>query len=350
MPFINSLKDKGLSKIIIAGESGNHCLETSFYEAFRELGHEVVLFDTKKAVQKYARPGKWGYKFHTFVPVDAWVKKANKDFVNVVKGIQPDLLVAFTGAEILPGTFAYIKTLFPVRIAWYWADPLLNLNRYILDSLPLTDMVASYSRNTLHVFEQMGVKKAAWLPFAGDKLAHYSPAAQRGSYEHDVSFIGSWRPEREEVLKNIHILFPHLRLKISGPYWQRCAYSPLKKLADSRPLFGKAFSSVVQRSFLNLNVMDDLNYPGVNMRFFEIPMAGGLELCSAAPEMENVFADREHLLYFSGKDRLAEQIEYAFAHKEEIERIKLNGQALLMQEHLYTHRASMLLNWLGGKA
>jgi spore maturation protein CgeB len=210
-------------------------------------------------------------------------------------------------------------------------------------------MVASYSRNTLNVFEQMGARSAVWLPFAGDRLAHYSPAAQRESYEYDVSFIGSWRPEREETLKNIHVLFPHLRLRISGPYWNRCSYTPLRKLADSRPLFGKAFSSAVQSSFLNLNVMDDLNYPGVNMRFFEIPMAGGLALCSAAPEMEKVFADREHLLYFSGKDRLAEQIEYAFTHRGEIEQIKLNGQALLMQEHLYIHRAFSLLDWLKEK-
>jgi len=334
-----------LSKIIIAGESGNHCLETSYCEAFRELGHEVLLFDTKKAVQQYARPGRWGYKFHTFVPVDAWIKKGNKDFVNSVRAFRPDIIVAFTGAEILAGTFAYIKIVLPVKILWYWADPLLNLNRYILDSLPLTSLIASYSNNTLGVFKQMGARETTWLPFAGDKDAHFEVAKINDTgYRYDLSFVGSWRPEREAVLKTIHQRFPGLRLKINGPYWQRCSYQPLRKLADPRPLFGKAFSDVVQSSFLNLNVMDDLNYPGVNMRFFEILMAGGLELCSAAPEMEDIFRNRQHILYFAGEDQLVEQINYSMAHKDEIERIKMLGQDLLLKDHLYIHRASTLLN------
>ena len=102
-------------RVLIAGETGNHCLEMSYYKAFLDAGHEVKLYDTKKAVKKYARLGKLGYRVHQFLPVDAWVRKANKEFTEDVKLFKPDLLIAFTGAEILPGSFAYIKSMEAAR-------------------------------------------------------------------------------------------------------------------------------------------------------------------------------------------------------------------------------------------
>src|SRR6188768_390607 len=130
-------------RIMIAGEVGNHCLEMSYYDAFAAAGYEVKLYDTKTAVKKFARGGKLGYRIHQFFPVESWLRKANKEFTEEVKLFKPDLLLAFTGAEILPGSFAYIKSILPVKIAFYWADPLPNLTRYIHQSLPLTDLLAS---------------------------------------------------------------------------------------------------------------------------------------------------------------------------------------------------------------
>ena len=229
-----------------------------------------------------------------------------------------------------------------MRIAWYWADPLPNLTRYIHQSLTLADLVASYSRSSLEVFSQMGARSTCWLPFAADTDAHFVQAAPREKYAYDISFIGSWRPEREDALRTIFENFPGLRFKISGPYWNRCGFSPIRKLASAKPVYGKLFAAIVQESFLTLNVIDRSNYPSVNMRFFEILASGGLELCSAGPEMEDVFIDREHLLYFDSPDSLVATVKYAFANKEKIETIKIAGQQLLKEKHLYSHRVASL--------
>jgi spore maturation protein CgeB len=331
-------------KILIAGETGNHCLEMSYYQACQRAGYNVQLFDTQRAVHKYARLGKFGRQLHRFFPVEAWLRKANKEFAEYVKSYKPDTIVLFTGAETLPGTIAYIKSILPVRIVWYWADPLPNLSRYIHQSLPLVDLVASYSRSSLKVFEQMGAARTLWLPFAGDKDAHYMPAAPRKDYSYDVSFVGSWRPEREAALQIIHENFPQLRLKVTGPYWNRAQYAPIKKMSETSPLYGKAFTEVIQSSRLNLNVMDNTNYPSVNMRFFEILTAGGTELCSAGPEMEDVFFPQQHLLYFSDAASLVEKVKFALANPEQIEDIKCKGQQLLLSGHLYEHRVQSLMS------
>jgi len=335
-------------RIMIAGETGNHCLEMSYHKAFLNAGFETRLYDTKKAVAHYIRGGRIGSKLHQFFPVEAWLRKANKDFTEQVKEFRPDILIAFTGAEILPGSFAYIKSILPVQIVWYWADPLPNLTRYIHQSLPLTDLVASYSRSSMNVFKQMGAKSTCWLPFAADTDAHFVQAAARGTYQYDISFVGSWRPEREEALKIIFENFPGMRFKVSGPYWNRCSFLPIRKLSSTRALYGNDFSAIVQDSFLNLNVIDRSNFPAVNMRFFEIIAAGGLELCSAGPEMEDVFTNKEHLLYFNNEESLVNTMKYAFANKEKMESIKLAGQRLLCSEHLYSHRINALISLLNG--
>jgi len=336
------------TRIFIAGETGNHCLEMSYYRAFLDAGHEVRLYDTTKAVKKQARLGRVGYRLHQFFPVEAWLKKANKEFTEEVKAFRPDILIAFSGAEILPGSFAYIKSILPTKIAWYWADPLPNLSRYLYLGLPLADLVASYSNSSLKAFSLMGAKATCWLPFAADTDAHFIKAAAREKYTYDISFIGSWRPEREEALKIIFENFPGLRFKISGPYWNRCNFLPLRKLASTQPVYGKLFSAIVQDSFLNLNVIDKSNFPAVNMRFFEIMAAGGLELCSAGPEMENTFIDKKHLLYFTRPEKLIEAVQYACNNREKIEAIKIAGQQLLRDEHLYSHRAAALQSFMMG--
>jgi spore maturation protein CgeB len=333
-------------KILIAGETTNHCLEMSYYEAFTALGHDVKLYNTKEAIQKYVKPGKWAYSLHQFFPVEAWIRKANKDFCTVALSFKPDILMLFTGAEILPGSFAFLKSILPVRIVWYWADPLPNLTRYIQSSLPLADLIFSYSKSSLRPFEAMGAIRTGWIPFAGDLSAHFVQATEKTEYTWDISFIGSWRPERERALQIIHQNFPTLRIRISGPYWRRCTYKPLKKIASGKPFYGKDFSEIVSRSFLSLNVIDETNYPAVNMRYFEILAAGGAEICSAAPEMEDLFKDRQQILYFSGKEQLISQIQYAFANKEKIEKMRLAAQELLMRENLYKHRALAILNML----
>lgn len=108
-----------------------------------------------------------------------------------------------------------------------------------------------------------------------------------------MTFIGGWRPEREAVLAGL----AGLDLKIWGPEWdRRCAGNAVVlKAWQGRPLVGTEFATAVAASKVNLNIIDPTNHPAANMRFFEIPVAGGLQVCSACPEMSGVFRDGEEI-------------------------------------------------------
>ena len=65
------------------------------------------------------------------------------------------------------------------------------------------------------------------------------------------------------------------------------------------------------------------------MRFFEIIAAGGLELCSAAPEMKDIFIHEKHLLYFKSHAELIEIVRNVIERKIHIQQIKKAGQELV---------------------
>jgi spore maturation protein CgeB len=332
------------TRVLILGETGNHCLEMSYEKAFKQLGCDVQIFDTKKEVQRFARFGVLGKKVHQFFPVQAWLRKANKKIAERAISFRPDIIIAFTGAEVLPGTFAFLKSIHPVRIVWYWADPLPNLSSYFLETMPMTDLAATYSNASIPVLKNLGLKNVIYLPFAADLDAHFMDARVKATpYKFDVSFVGSWREEREQVLARIVEDFPALQLGIFGPYWNRCKNDTLRRRASSKPLYGRDFAEVVQSSFLSLNVMDNTNYPAVNMRFFEIFAAGGNQLCGGGPEMREKFKDKEHLLYFDDFNELREKLAFAFENKEEVDNYRIKSQELVLKDHLYISRAT---EWL----
>ena len=82
------------------------------------------------------------------------------------------------------------------------------------------------------------------------------------------------------------------------------------------------------------------------MRFFEIPVAGALQLSSACPEMETVFKEGEHTLYYKNKNDLIKEIQYALNHPDEMEKIRKQGQELLLSNHTYDNRIENILNKL----
>ena len=92
-----------------------------------------------------------------------------------------------------------------------------------------------------------------------------------------------------------------------------------------------------------MNIIDDTNFPSANMRFFEIPTAGGLQITSACPEMEQVFKHREHLLYFKDTRDLSVQIEWALQNPDALKTMRQRAQQLIHQQHNYDQRLQTIV-------
>jgi glycosyl transferase family 1 len=334
-------------KLLIVGTINNFCLETSYANAAEGLGHEVLRFDPRSVTKKYIKFKKFGEKLHDFVPVEAWTRKMNRELIVLAKDTAPDFILLFGNAKILFGTLVTIRLILPsAKIIWVWPDTPMNLESHNLDNAKLFDLSATYSSSTMESYSLLGFNNTQWVPLAGDNFMHYNKVPSADEFACDLSFVGMWRPERERIMTAINNNFPELNIELHGNYWQRnCSDKHLMKRWKGAGFYAKELSGFFNKSRININIIDDTNYPAANMRFFEIPVSGGLQLVSPCPEMEVHFEDKKNILFFKDEKDIIEKIRWILGNAAKAQEIRQAAHDLVTTQHTYTNRLTAILNY-----
>lgn len=331
-------------KVLLVGSFSRGALENSYYTAFKKNNCIVEIFDINASQNNHIKLGKIGKIFNKFVPVEPWIRKCNRELFLKSMDIKPDLILVFGQNRVMTGTIAQIKTSLSTKIGFIWQDSLVFLNPTLINSLTIYDYIFTYSNNSVEIIRQMGAKNVKWLPLAADDNYH-NKVEVRNEYISDLTFIGQWRPEREKAIKILFEKIPGIDIKIWGLDWIRFSKNKyIKKAWQGSSLYGRDFSAAISSTKLNLNVIDDTNYPAANMRFFEIPCSGGIQICSSCPEMEAEFKNYESILYFKDDEELIKIVKDVIDGKLNLETIKLNAMNIVLNQNTYQHRASEILN------
>ena len=337
------------TRVLIVGSFAPAALERSYASAFHDLGCEVRKYDIASAINRYCRLGRFGRFFNTYVPVEPWVRKANRDLVLMAREFRPEVLIVFGQNRVRSGALAQIRSMFPVQMVYIWPDTLINLSEASITSLLLYDLVATYGRGTVAQFQQLGARNVVWVPLAGDPhmaedLSSLSKSDRR-KFGADISFIGQWRPEREEVMQVVLDNFGDKSIKIWGLDWgRRCrGKNNILKAWQGRALYEKEYHHVLAASRISLNIIDDTNYPAANMRFFEIPCVGGLQVCSSCPEMESEFKDGETVFYYHSISQLPHIVRTLLANDALRRRVAEAAHDKVLKDHTYACRAQTVL-------
>jgi Glycosyl transferases group 1 len=337
--------NKCISRIMLVGHSEIGALARSYRVALEELGHEVACFDINSAIDNYCRFGYWGRKFNSIVPVETWMRKANSELVIRAREFAADAVIVVGNCRVRAGALAQIKASLDPTLIHIWPDTLVNLDSSLIECLPMYDLECVYSQNAVKPLQRLGAIQPVWMPLAGDPSLHGAvqcTVSEAADYGAAVTFIGGWRPEREAVLSAL----THFNLKIWGPDWgRRCKNNPtIMKAWQGRALRGREFAKAVASSNINLNIIDQTNYPAANMRFFEIPCAGGLQVCSPCPEMELEFKHGEAAFYYLDESELPTQIYDLLNDGELCRRVRQAAHRKVMEKHTYLHRAKQILS------
>jgi spore maturation protein CgeB len=73
-------------------------------------------------------------------------------------------------------------------------------------------------------------------------------------------------------------------------------------------------------------------------------VAGGLQLASACPELEDTFVNHEHIFYYQKPDDLCTMIRYIIDNEEKANHVRSNGHQLALRDHTYIQRVPKLLS------
>src|SRR5262245_53800653 len=137
-----------LKRVLLAGKFDGSNLESSYRRAFEGLGCQVSIFDFEKAVTRHCRFGRIGWLLNTYLTVEAWIRKANRDLVLQAVEFRSDLVVVIGQQPVRAGALTQIKAGSDVSLVFVWPDTLLNLQDNIVASLPIFDLVGTYSQSS----------------------------------------------------------------------------------------------------------------------------------------------------------------------------------------------------------
>ena len=310
-------------KIFILGaDSGEY--PSFFYQckkSFEDLGHEINFFN---------------YRYFRLHKLKFTNKILNKVIFNKIKKYNPDILLVIKGESLEKGIIKNLSQAGIKTINWtldspfgdfYPGNKIYNINEY----------------NYFFVFDSYYVDKlrdinpnSYYLACAADpKYVHREviPLENR-NYIYDVSFVGSYQPEREDLFNSLGV-----KIHIFGPSWHR-AKNKENFIIQETYLNGKEMNKVFNLSKINLNIQALHGKNSMNLRTFEVPSTKSFILTDYKKDLPELFEIDKEIVFYKNKDDLREKINYYLDPSNEEERINIikAGYERVLNEHTIHHR------------
>jgi len=273
----------------------------------------------------------------------AWASRHRKQLIEAMSGQQWDILLSIQGT-LDQASVAQCRRYSPgLKVFYWWGDILTEqAETRISAAAEFSERILISSKGNYDNLVSRYPQQLRYFPFAVAPRFHRVAnitAADQKKFAAEVAFVGSCYPERCELIRylNRHLDTP---VKVWGRGWRHCkdvhSHGPLS-LADSLKVHACSKIS------LNLHHANTSN--GFNMKFYEIPAAGGFQICDWQALLEETALGKQTLAYRSFAEA-AEKINYYLAHEQQRRQlIKAASETVFTTEN-YAARLAGLFNHL----
>lgn len=334
-------------KILLAGSARHMAVEWHYIRPFEEMGVEVHQYPAHDIV----------FNFHTRNIINKILfktglvtlyPKVNRSIIKLADKIKPDIIWIFKGMEFYPETIQQLSRNF--KVINYNPDHPFEFssrgsgNKNVLGSIPFFSLYLTYSEKIAGELEQRFKVTTAQLPFGYE----YSPAVFKKAVAAEeinrCCFIGNPDAIRVEHIKAL--LEGGLPVDIYGHGWNsffRSGAYPGLQVADA--VYGDDFWVKARQYRVQLNVFRPHNEASHNMRSFEIPGIGGIQLAPYSPEHAHFFEDGKEIFLFRNTSEMVQKAKQLMAMPPgETNQIRESAITRSVQsEYSYKNRAAQLL-------
>jgi len=220
---------------------------------------------------------------------------------------------------------------------FWWGDILTDRGRARVTAIaPLVDTVLLSYRGDLGSLAAAGLSNIELFLFGVSPRYHLQARDSKRAIEHEVVLVGTCYPERCAAIEalNRHLEMP---VAVWGRSWRRCAQARARG-----PLALGQAQRVHATSRIALNIHHRDTRDGVNMKYFEIPAAGALQIVDHQPLMDEPLGDRGVVSYRT-KDELVERVRYYLNHEEERAERAAEMHRRVLDADCYAPRLARLL-------
>jgi len=298
------------------------CYEyVNFLPALRNLGHEVVFFESfnRSAYRDFA--------------------DLNRRFLEKVQAEKPDIILCvLLGYEIWLETFQLVREGTDAIIINWSTDDSWKFEQFSKFIAPAFHLYATTYPDAIAKSKQYGHDNFVLTQWAANSanLAEPLPAAQ---CRYSVSFVGTAYGNRPKWISALGAR--GIKVECFGHGWGKASVP-----AEEIPRIMR--NSVISLNFGDSGMVVRGIVPGrsrqIKARVFEVPGAGGFLMTEYAERLDSFYRINEEIGVFDGVSDLSKQITYFIEHPEERDHLATAGYFRTLGEHTYEMRFGKLLD------
>ncbi|MGB5177356.1 MAG: glycosyltransferase [Gammaproteobacteria bacterium] len=256
----------------------------------------------------------------------AWHRRHRQQLLEAMSHSRWDLLLSVQGT-LDRQTARQLRQHSPgLRIIYWWGDILTAQARARIDEAAgFADRLLVSYRGSYEALRPACPDKLVYFPFGVSREFHtVGPlsARDRKRFTADVAFVGTYYPERGALIRYLNTRLD-TPVAVWGRGWRNChgvRHHGALSLADSLKVYACSKIS------LNLHHIDTPN--GFNMKYYEIPAAGGFQICDWQPLLRTTEPGRQTVACRSLPE-FAAQVKYYLAHEQQRRKtVAANTQAV----------------------
>jgi hypothetical protein len=214
-----------------------------------------------------------------------------------------------------------------LRIIYWWGDILTEqAQARIKQAAGFADKLLLSYLGSYQALKPVYQDQLVYFPFGVSRKFHTTgvlSVQDRERFTAAVAFVGTCYPERCTLIRYLNSQLD-TPIAVWGRGWRKCRgirHHGALSLADSLKVYR------CSRISLNLHHVDTPN--GFNMKYYEIPAAGGFQICDWQPLMETNDPGG-HTVACRSLEEFAQQVKYYLAHEQQRQKIMTaNSRAVL---------------------
>lgn len=244
----------------------------------------------------------------------AWSRRYQRHLQEQMRGKAWDVLFSIQG-RVSADTVRQLRQRSPdLKVVFWWGD-ILNAvaGTRIAAAGQFADRILLSCRGGLEKLHPVYGERLLYFPFGVSPAFHHVPKLSAREHQRlgaPVSFVGTCYPERCELIRHLNTRL-ETPVRVWGRGWRHCrgvrGHGALS-LADSL--------RVHAASRISLNLHHRGTHNGLNMKFYEIPAAGGFQVCDWQPLQEESALGRQTVACRS-LNEFATIIQYYLEHEEQ---------------------------------
>jgi len=334
-------------KILIVGADDNNAIENFYIKHLSKkyFKEHFFFFKAKNIFNDFYNKSLWN-KIVYRLGISFILIKINNQLKNFILKNNPDAVIVFKGMEIKPSTLLWIKSRSIKLINYNTDNPFIltgkgSGNKNLKQSLGIYNLLLTYDNSIAERLNTMYNIPCQILPFGYEIETDTQYEDSKENLK--VCFIGNADNYRISFLNKL--AEEGIEIDLYGVWPKRKLHSNINYLGKLDR--GLLFSTILKYR-IQLNILRIQNKESHNMRSFEIPSIGGIQLAPKTEDHKNYFSENKEIFLYNSLQDCVDKIKYLLSvsvfESKEIRR--LAKERCIKSGYSYENRANMLFNYI----